>query len=176
LPFHFRNKTIKQSGKNIIEMERKEVKPLKRHKDLQPISRDHHHSLLLSWKIRQGFKKGIAPVRIKKYCDWFFVTHIVPHFEIEEEYIFPILGENNELVKKALSEHRRLIKLFSDEDDYERSLSLLEEELESHIRFEERVLFTEVQTVASADQLKAIKLIHKEGEFIDNKADEFWLP
>ena len=37
-------------------------KPQKRHKALQPLSREHHHGLLLSWKIRSGFnKKGIIP-------------------------------------------------------------------------------------------------------------------
>ena len=35
-------------------------KPQKRHKALQPLSREHHHGLLLSWKIRTGFSKDIA--------------------------------------------------------------------------------------------------------------------
>ncbi|WP_241739476.1 hypothetical protein [Aestuariibaculum marinum] len=33
------------------------MKPLKRHKALQPLSREHHYGLLLTWKIRTGFKK-----------------------------------------------------------------------------------------------------------------------
>ena len=48
-------------------------KPLKRHKALQPLSRDHHHGLLLSWKIRSGFKKNIDVERIKVYADWFYI-------------------------------------------------------------------------------------------------------
>ncbi|CDF79955.1 hypothetical protein BN863_22430 [Formosa agariphila KMM 3901] len=32
-------------------------KPLKRHKSLQPLSRDHHHGLLLAWKIRADLRK-----------------------------------------------------------------------------------------------------------------------
>ena len=58
-------------------------KPQKRHKALQPLSREHHHGLLLSWKIRSGFSKNIEPKRIRTYADWFFKTHLIPHFEME---------------------------------------------------------------------------------------------
>ncbi|GAA3575326.1 hypothetical protein [Snuella lapsa] len=78
-------------------------KPLKRHKALQPLSREHHHGLLLSWKIRSGLSRNIPVERIKIYTDWFFETHLIPHFEMEEKYIFPILNENYPLIKRALS-------------------------------------------------------------------------
>ena len=149
-------------------------KPIKRNKLLQPLSREHHHSLLLSWKIRTGFKKNIEPERIKKYADWFFHHHVRPHFEIEEKYIFPILGMDQELVKQAMAEHRRLIRLFSDNDEIEKSLSLLEEELERHIRFEERVLFNEIQQIATDEQLEVFDQHHNEQSFQENTEDEFW--
>lgn len=155
-------------------MNDKKNKPLKRHKNLQPLSRDHHHTLLLSWKIRQGFKKKVDPQRMKKYCDWFYINHLQPHFEIEEQYVFPMLGNDHDLVKKALSEHRRLRKLFLDTAELERSLSLLEEELERHIRFEERVLFQEIQKNTTTKQLKNLTKIHREEDFIENTEDEFW--
>lgn len=149
-------------------------KPIKRNKDLQPLSRDHHNSLLLCWKIRTGFSKGVAVERIKGYADWFFEHHIEPHFEMEEKYLFPILGNNNELVKKATAEHRRLKRLFKHTDDVSKSLSLIEEELEKHIRFEERVLFNEIQKAASEEQLKTISKFHADEKFRDNTDDEFW--
>ena len=34
-------------------------KPIKRHKAIQPLSREHHQGLLLCWKIGKGFEKGI---------------------------------------------------------------------------------------------------------------------
>ncbi len=92
------------------------IEPIKRDKALQGISREHHHGLLLCWKIRSGFAKNISNVRIKKYTDWFYETHLIPHFELEENHIFPILGEQNEMVKKALTEHRRLKHLFNNTD------------------------------------------------------------
>lgn len=153
----------------------KKNKPIKRDKSIQPLSREHHHNLLLCWKIRTGFSKGVELQRMKKYADWFFKTHVLPHFKIEEAYLFPVLGAENEMVKRALAEHRRLKRLFGDKTEIERSLSLIEEELEAHVRFEERTLFNEIQKVATKEQLALIAEKHTEGKFQENTEDEFWL-
>ncbi|HLV42743.1 MAG TPA: hemerythrin domain-containing protein [Brumimicrobium sp.] len=152
----------------------KKLKPLKRDKALIPFSREHHHSLLLGWKIRKGIANGTSVERIKKYTDWFFEHHVQPHFEDEEKYIFPILGEEHELIKKALSEHRRLTRLFTEETDIEKSLHHIEEELERHIRFEERELFMIIQEKATPEELKKIDELHDELTFEENTADVFW--
>ncbi|WP_117884677.1 hemerythrin domain-containing protein [Aureibaculum luteum] len=149
-------------------------KPLKRVKELQFLSREHHHTLLLSWKIRTGFQKGVNISIIKQYVDWFYNHHIKQHFNMEELHIFPILGDQHELVKKAISEHKRLKILFTTQVDIEKSLSLLEEELEQHVRFEERILFKQIQEIATDQQLKMIDAIHTEEVFIDNTSNEFW--
>ena len=150
-------------------------KPQKRHKALQNLSREHHHGLLLSWKIRAGFSKNIEPKRIKVYADWFFETHLIPHFEMEEAHIFTILNEDSDLIKKALADHRRLKRLFTESDDEAKALSKIEEELDKHIRFEERVLFPEIKKVATEAQLALIEAIHQDDDFIDKLDDEFWL-
>jgi iron-sulfur cluster repair protein YtfE (RIC family) len=149
-------------------------KPQKRHKALQTLSRDHHHGLLLSWKIRSGLSKNIAPQRIGVYVHWFFKTHLLPHFELEEQHIFPILGSNNELITKALDDHDRLKDLFSKTDKDAQTLSNIEKGLEQHIRFEERVLFPEIQKAATEEQLMQIEKIHQQGLFEDKLDDEFW--
>ena len=149
--------------------------PIKRNESLKAISREHHHGLLLCWKIRTGIKRQIEPERIKKYSDWFYTSQLLPHFELEEEHIFTLLGNENELVKKALSEHRRLKRLFESETEVMKNLTLIEEELESHIRFEERVLFNEIQLISTEEQLQEIKRIHTEEKFLDNLTDAFWL-
>ncbi len=69
--------------------------PIKRHPSLQSLSREHHYGLLLSWKIREGFKREVPPERIKKYTNWFWENHLAPHFQFEESYIFPILGNQH---------------------------------------------------------------------------------
>lgn len=149
-------------------------KPIKRDRNIQPLSRDHHHTLLLCWKIRKGFSKGVAPERMKTYSDWFFDNHVLPHFKIEEEYLFPVLGEQHVMIKRALAEHRRLERLFRDKKDIVRSLNLIEEELDLHVRYEERELFNEIQKQASSEQLVVIAEVHKDERFKDNTADEFW--
>ena len=151
------------------------IKPIKRNKLIQPLSRDHHHTLLLCWKIRKGFKKGVDTTRMKKYTDWFFVNHVQPHFEIEEKYLFPVLGNEHHLIKRALAEHRRLARLFTEEKDLLRALTLIEEELESHVRFEERELFNEIQKIATEAQLQVISEVHSDKGFQENREDEFWL-
>lgn len=149
-------------------------KPLKRAPELQTLSHDHHHGLQLCWKIRTGFSKQIELGRIKIYADWFYKAHLKPHFDLEEKYVFPILNPENELIKRALAEHRRLKRLFKQTSDLEKSLGHIEEELEAHIRFEERVLFVEIQKKATAAQLARIKEIHTEGAFVEKDDDLFW--
>lgn len=88
-----------------------------------------------------------------KFSIWFFENGILPHFKAEEKYIFPVVGKDHELIKRALKGHRRIKRLFRDTKNPEKSLSLLEEALKAHIRFEERVLFNEFQRQASPEHL-----------------------
>ena len=150
-------------------------KPIKRHESLQSLSRDHHQALLLCWKINKGFSKEIDIVRMKRYADWFYKNHLVPHFQLEESHIFPILGNDHELVKKAISEHRQLEALFTNSVDVKNSLLEIETALEQHVRFEERILFNAIQEIATPEQLQMINQVHHEEKFCENDVDPFWL-
>ena len=66
-------------------------------------------------------------------------------------------------------------RLFSETTNLEKSLGLIEEELEKHIRFEERILFPEVQKEATPEQLAEIAKIHNHELFVENNEDTFWL-
>lgn len=149
-------------------------KPIKRSEFLKPLSREHHHGLLFCWKIRAGIKKNVEVSRIKKYSDWFYQNYLVPHFEVEEKYVFPILGNENELIKKAVSEHRSLERLFESTTEFQKNIGLISEELIDHIRFEERILFGEIQKIATAEQLLSIEFNHSDEKFVDNLTDPFW--
>lgn len=147
-----------------------------------PLKDTNHYNLLVeniilgccsSWKIRTGLKRNIEPLRIKKYTDWFWKTHLIFHFEAEEKYIFSILPHGDTMVKRAITEHRKLRRLFENENEVEKSLHAIEEELEKHIRFEERILFNEVQKIATEEQLQLIDEHHKH-EFSDDWDDAFW--
>lgn len=150
-------------------------KPIKRSNALKPLSREHHHGLLLCWKIRKGFSKGIAPERIKAYCDWFFRAYLLPHFELEEKQVFPILGNHHELILQALKEHQSLRACMREDADIRASLERIATELEQHIRFEERLLFNRIEAAATPAQLQLIQQVHTEQKFIENGSDVFWM-
>jgi len=141
-------------------------------KELQPLSHDHHHGLSLCRKIRIGLNRSIEIERIKRYSDWFYENSLLPHFYTEERFIFPILGNQNEHVTRALAEHRKLKHYFEDTFNLFRSLNKIEHHLENHIRFEERVLFNEVQAVANVIQLQEIGILHT--PIINQWNDHFW--
>ncbi len=151
--------------------------PINRSPQLQGISREHHDGLLLSWKIRVGTAKGVAPTRIRRYCRKFLKEHLKPHFSIEEDVLFPILGTDHPAVRRAMAEHRRLQRLINGRSDVVVALSLIEEELEAHIRFEERQLFNHIQEVATPEQLAEIERAHSslpQRSKEDRPEDVFW--
>lgn len=154
-----------------------ERKPQKRAKELHPLSHDHHHGLLLCWKIRQGLKKDIDPERIMKYARAFFTDSIEQHFYEEEKFLFPLLGRDHPMIKKACKDHNRLKRLFLSENDLLKACSLIEEELEAHIRFEERELFNEIQRLAVEGELgKVHKKLHPRNKVgpLAQWPDPFW--
>ncbi len=148
--------------------------PIKRHTALQPLSRDHHHALLLCWKIRQGIKKDIPAKRISVYSTWFFSTHLLPHFRLEEQYAFPVLGAENPLIQQAMAEHRQIEGYFTATELTSPMLETAADALEAHIRFEERTLFNAIQSSATPEQLAQILAVHKDEAFCDYEADAFW--
>lgn len=150
--------------------------PLKRHPALQPLSRQHHYGLQLCWKIRAGLAKDVDTRRIKAYCDWFFEAFLRPHFDLEETHIFPLLGDrkSHPMVKRAMQEHGRLRRLFGKQEDLPRQLSLIEEQLTAHIRYEERILFAEVQRKTPPAVLEGIERLHMEHSFEETWEDCFW--
>ena len=151
------------------------AKPLKRIEELQDLSRDHHQGLLLCWKIRTGFQNEIETERMMTYVKWFWENYLEEHFKIEEKAVFPVLDSENKLVKTALADHRRIKRLIENEGDLTKRLNSVEEVLEKHIRFEERVLFNEIQKIATIEELKQIQEIHHQQKFIENTSDTFWV-
>jgi hypothetical protein len=115
----------------------------------------------------------VEPLRIMRYANWYFTNYLAPHFEKEQQHIFPILGSEHVQVKKALSAHRRLTRLFTSNDQIERCLSRIEEELDFLVRFEEKNLFAEVKKEMSAEQRLRMQEIRYD-TFKEEWEDEFW--
>lgn len=152
--------------------EKKSIKPIKRAKALLPLSREHHHGLLLCWKIKTGIGRNIEAARIKKYVAWFYETHLSPHFEFEEKYVFPLLGASykRKLAEKQHLQIRQIIEPAFSHDDLHQLQYLLNE----HIRFEERELFNDIQDLGLSEKLSAIEGLIKETKFCENESDPFW--
>jgi len=148
--------------------------PIKRHLALQEFSRDHHHALLLCWKIKEGFSRGISADRINTYVNWFYKKHIIEHFKMVEEYMFTVLDSNHKHIIRAMQEHKLLLELFTNTSQIESSLKKLQTELKNHVRFEEQILFNEIQNKATKEELDLIAKYHHAEKFKDNLNDVFW--
>jgi hemerythrin-like domain-containing protein len=156
-----------------------ESKPLKRAPALIQFSKDHHFSLLLAWKIRQGMRLGISAQRIADYINFFFETYLNDHFKEEEELLFTGLDEHDDLRLSAEQDHRDLHAM-NEEIKLQPGESLLTkfaDRLEQHIRFEERFLFAHLQSSLQEHQLNSIlekmEALHP-AQKEDDWKDTFW--
>ncbi|MBL0355024.1 MAG: hemerythrin domain-containing protein [Dechloromonas sp.] len=123
---------------------------MKRHPQLQDLSREHYSALKLARAARQAAESGEmdAMTAFAQRVVRVFATELDPHFRVEEQGILVALARagENELVERTLSEHaelRRLTMLLSDPDAV--TLLRFADLLAAHVRFEERELFEAAQ-------------------------------
>jgi len=134
----------------------------------------HHKTLFFCWNIRTGIDRGIALDRIVAYVNWYGEKILFPKMEIEEKLLFTILNEDHYLVKRALKEHRRIRRLFKIGSNPMKNLIYIEEELDLHIRFEEKNILKEVEGIANQKELKLIN--DSLNQLLTNSEwkDQFW--
>jgi hemerythrin-like domain-containing protein len=131
--------------------------PAKRHPSLIPLSHDHHHGLVLAFRLREGLppnrKPADNPQEQAEDAVRFFRDNLVAHFRAEEEALFPAIrtcvphavtmlnilsAEHSEMrVRVGNLAH----PLPDDEVSLKTKLKALGDLLERHIRREERELF-----------------------------------
>lgn len=135
-----------------------ETKPIKRSKELAPLSREHHDGLLFAWKIKQGLANDTPPETIVAYTRWFWSNHIKPHFKDEEKVLVKFLPADNPLVRQMFKEHAQIrdLVISLDKEPNANTLQLLAEFITNHIRFEERQLFDYAEQVLTPEQLNEI--------------------
>ncbi|MDC8001827.1 hemerythrin domain-containing protein [Aequorivita todarodis] len=142
---------------------------------LTPLIEEHDEVVLFCERIREGLRHQVDDQRIKAYVDWFKTTYLNPHFEMEQTLVFPILGDQNVRVRRAMANHRRLERLFAKDTDIHKTLHKIEEELTSYIGFEERILYNEIRGLASPGQWQEIENGHHQLPFNDAEwKDRFW--
>ena len=155
--------------------------PIKRDKSLVTLSRDHHDGLMLVWKIRQGISLQIDNERIATYVVNAFDQELQPHFIEEEGLLFIQLAPVDDLRVRAENEHgeiREKIASFRSSTPLTSDLLNFAALLEAHIRFEERVLFPELEQVIPREQLDEIgKQLEQEHatKHCLTWLDEFWV-
>ncbi|MBS1730914.1 MAG: hemerythrin domain-containing protein [Bacteroidetes bacterium] len=134
-------------------------KPQKRHQAIVSFSKEHHFGLLLCWKIRNGLKNGVEIARIKNYVLYIFEEDIAKHIRDEETLLFSQMPDDDPLIKRAITEHQELHQIITAIKQSKEIKSLLNHfasKLESHIRFEERVLLNYLQEKIAAEELEKI--------------------
>ena len=160
-----------------------ETKPIKRSKELAPLSREHHDGLLFAWKIKQGLANGTSLETLCNYTRWFWSNHIKPHFKDEEKVLVKFLPADNPLVLQMFEEHAQIrdLILSLDKEPDSGSFQSLADFVNNHIRFEERKLFAYAEKMLTQEQLAEIykDLPHDSHCETDPIAigwkDEFWV-
>jgi hemerythrin-like domain-containing protein len=141
---------------------------MRRHKSLIKLSREHHKGLLLAQLLKKDAPayRGL-PTDLQgkiEYAQKEWRTRILPHFDSEDNILFPLVINHDEsidmLIAEIKQEHIELKVLFaaiSEEPNAEELLNKIGQMLESHIRKEERLLFQKLQSVIDDEKLDIIE-------------------
>lgn len=144
---------------------------MKRHASLVPLSRDHHHGLVMARRLILGRStnpradwpadRALQAVRLIE----FFETDLRPHFEVEEAHVFPAakrdLSDGARCTRALLAEHETMRAMIRDlvadpTSALQERLAAFGKLLEAHIHTEERILFEQMQTACDAQVLDAL--------------------
>jgi iron-sulfur cluster repair protein YtfE (RIC family) len=135
---------------------------MKRSEALRALSHQHHQGLFAALQLKRAREDTAAEAR-KVFLD-FFEREGARHFRAEEELLLPAFARHTDVddvaIVRVLTEH---VDLRGRAQDLERStdpdpaaLRELGERLESHIRFEERVLFPMIEEALPVDELERL--------------------
>jgi hemerythrin-like domain-containing protein len=140
---------------------------MKRSEALRSLSRDHYQALVVARDLRQAED---PPKAARQFLE-FWKQHGEPHFRIEEEVLLPcwaLLGTvNAEAAARLAREHlriRRAAMALGSGRTSPVQIHNLGEELEEHVRFEERQLFPLLEADLDEDQLTHLTRAVSEAE------------
>ena len=140
---------------------------MKRHESLAPLSREHHSALILAQLIKRNAPdyRGL-PTTIGDKVEYALTVYnndFKKHFTKEEAMLQEVKSIHPAIAKLAeeiIAEHTLLTGLFlslKNTWDQEAVLNELGNELDAHIRKEERVLFPLIQEYCTEEMLQKIK-------------------
>ena len=142
---------------------------MKRHPSLAPLSRDHHHVLVLAQGLHpegpQTLRDALPadPAERARHTLEVWRREIEPHFESEERFLAPALEGRDPALDAELARMRRdhegIRALVAAVDpvspDVREALADLGRALVAHVRAEERGLFEVAQRVMTEPALAA---------------------
>jgi hemerythrin-like domain-containing protein len=135
---------------------------MKRSKALRALSHQHHQGLFAALQLKRAGRE--TAVEARQVFLEFYARDGARHFRAEEELLLPAFARHTSVddpaIVRVLTEH---VDLRGRGQDLERSadpdpatLRELGERLESHIRFEERVLFPMIEEALPVDELERL--------------------
>jgi len=143
---------------------------MKRDRNLQPLSRQHHNGLLMALLLSKGEKKHADLKIMGDFILDGWKKELKDHFLMEEKILMPALQDkvfNHELSNRVLSEHDQIRMIISRIEQglfTTTDLHQFHQTLEQHIRFEERIYFPEAEKILSMEELQRIGLLLYQGE------------
>lgn len=148
--------------------------PLKRHKALQNVSREHHDSLVFVLRLQKGVAKKASIEEMNDYIQWYWDVHLKAHFQMEEMHLLPKLDSDDTLAEKVQTDHEFIANLIHQYPQSYDSISQLYKTLKSHIRFEEREFFMFIQKFLTEEQLEEFANVHKRQIDCGLWVNRFW--
>jgi iron-sulfur cluster repair protein YtfE (RIC family) len=115
--------------------------------------------------------------RIQNFILHFFNEQILHHFSTEETHLFCLLPQDDSLRLRAEQEHssiKNIVAEISTDKITENKITEFANQLESHIRFEERTLFPFIEKNVPYENIEKAAA-HFTTEHGDNWNDAFWL-
>jgi len=143
----------------------------KRHTAFIGLSHDHHHTLALALRLRQGERALLTdgwthdPVEQIQRVQHFFEADLRPHFAAEEQILFPLVERSmpslTSVIRALNLQHREVESLVAllrsaGRGDMRGLLARMGSLLEDHVRREERELFPACESGLTEESLSRL--------------------
>jgi hypothetical protein len=135
-------------------------------------------ALRFCWHIRVGMYRKTDVSKIHDYAKFFFSEYLKKHLEDEAKMVLAA-ALHPVMIKRTLAIHRRLQRLFEEPVASYRLFCQMEDKLEEFVRFEQKVLYMELQTLYEKTDFKMLigNLREHDREFLKKTCrlkDMFW--
>lgn len=135
---------------------------MKRHPQLQPLSRQHHNGLLMVLLLKKGVAKAAYLPVMNQFIIDNWQMELKYHFEMEETILLPALkrsGFDSKLTERLLQEHHNIRTIIEKSRENVGGIDTIIDfytQLENHIRFEEKELFPAAERCLTEKKLQQI--------------------